>query len=111
MVRSMRKLMTVTLITAALTFAGTALAASKHGFRDPRAPHEAARILNALPNVDNARCHWKFRMHTIGCTALVKGETAQLYIWSGGHAVLYDVCAAGDCSKAQRAQYAFGRPY
>ncbi len=104
--------MIVTPIIAALVFAGSALAASKHGFRDPHAPGEAARILNTIPNVDNAQCHWKVRMHTIGCTALVKGETAQFFMWSGGRTtVFYDVCAAGSCSKAKRAEHVFGRPY
>lgn len=108
----MRKLLIVILITGALMFAGTVLAASKHGFRDLRAPREAARILNTIPNVDNVGCHWKVRLHTIGCTALVKGETAQLFIWSGGRTtVFYDVCSAGSCSKAKRAMQLFGRPY
>jgi hypothetical protein len=108
----MRKLMIITLTAAALTLAGSALAASEHGFRDPRAPREAARILNTIPNVDNAHCHWKVRMHTIGCAALAKGETAQFFMWSGGRrTVFYDVCAAGSCSKAKRSEQTFGRPY
>ncbi len=100
----------VTVIAVVLPISAAA-ASMKHGFRDRHAPAEAARILNTLPTVDNAHCHWKIRLHTIGCTALVRGETAQLFLWSGGHRVYYRVCVAGVCSKAARAKHIFGRPY
>jgi hypothetical protein len=104
--------------TAAALVVGLALvaitaaeAATAHGFRDTNAPQEAARILNTLPNVDGMRCHWKLRGHTIGCVGLVKGTTAEMYLWSNGHRVMYRICAAGQCSTTYTARHVFGRPY
>lgn len=96
---------------ATLALVPTALATTAHGFRDPRAPQEAAAILNTLPSVDGMRCHWKVTGHTIGCVGLVTGATAQMYLWSDGSHVLYRACTGGACTAATRAHHVFGRPY
>ena len=101
-------------ITAALVLplalAGPAAAAA-HGFHDPKAPREAATILNTLPDVDGVTCHWKVVGHTIGCVGMVQGERAQLLLWSGGRRVLYHVCVARTCGGTVTAKHVFGRPY
>lgn len=96
---------------AALALVPVAAASPAHGFRDPRAPQEAAAVLNTLPSVDGMRCHWKLRGRTIGCVGLVTGATAQLYIWSTGRRVMYRACTGGTCLAPTLARHVFGRPY
>ncbi len=108
MKRSIASLVGIAVVAAVL--ACGAMAAT-HGFKDPNAPREAQSILGKIPSVDNVKCHWKVRGHTIGCTALVNGSVAQLDLWSGGSYVLYKVCAFGTCANPTKAHHIFGKPY
>jgi hypothetical protein len=107
MLSGMRALLAILIV--ALTLAAPAVAAA-HGFRDAGAPREAAAMLNARPDVDGVRCHWKVRGHTIGCLGTVQGLRTQMYLWSTGRHVMARACVAGACHTG-RAHFTFGRPY
>jgi len=98
-------------LAAALVVVPAAVAKAAHGFRDAKAPQEAASLLNSLPNVDSMRCHWKLKGRTIGCVGLVTGETAELYLWTNGRHVFYHACTGGSCLAAKQAKHVFGHPY
>lgn len=97
-------------VLIALALAPAALAATHHGFHDAKAPREAAARLNARPDVDGVRCHWKVKGHTIGCLGTVQGLRTQMYLWSAGRYVMARACVAGTCHTG-RAHFTFGRPY
>jgi hypothetical protein len=95
---------------ALLLWASPALASTSHGFRDAKAPAEATKTLNALPNIEMT-CHWKIKGHTIGCLGLVSGAPVTIDIWSSGKVALYRACVGGVCSSAKRVKHTFGNPY
>lgn len=97
--------------TLAAAFAGSSIAAPRHGFHDPAAPALARRILLAAPGFADARCVWKIRGVRIGCVATYNGQTVSYTLWPiGPRAIMTRACIAGVC-KVKRAAHLFGRPY